>query len=457
MPRTSLHTQRNPLLRLGNALGLGAILLLPGTAAAGSWDTRTAAGMEVHVYTPDSLSPVGDGRGLMLVMHGCVQTHDDLQSLGNLEAGAETFGVVMAVPLVPNGGVYAGCWDYYGPMHTRDNRHNDDLLALTAELSADPQLTVDPAQVYITGFSSGGGQAVALGCLAPDIYAGVGIAAGPSLGTDAFEIGFVSTDAQTTATLCESIAGGYAGEFATQLVGVFTGTSDFTVAQEYATINADMFAIRYGGLSPQPGALDVSSVPGHEPAGEGTLYSDNEGPRIALIKATGAPHAWPAGSGPGVMSSFVQPSGVDYGSFLADFFTANNRRVEDGEDPTTGGESDTDSDSDGSESDASSGSSDSDASATDGSGSEGSDTDEASESGGSDAGSGDGSDSDESEDSSESSDSGASASGTPNYDTNGMFDDGSEDGCSCTQQGSSTSFAPLLLMFAFGLRRRSNR
>ncbi|MEZ4382761.1 MAG: PHB depolymerase family esterase [Nannocystaceae bacterium] len=440
------------------ALGLG--LLAPNVAAAGSWEARTVAGVQAHVYTPDSLSPVGDGRGLLVVMHGCVQKADDLKMLGNLEAGAEAFGVVMAVPQVPGGGVYAGCWDYYGSTHTRDSRHNDDILGLTAELTADPDLDVDPDQVYISGFSSGGGEALIMGCLAPDIFAGAGIAAGPAVGTDAFQIGLVSTDAAAAAALCETLAGGNAGDFSTQLAAVYAGTLDYTVAQGYAPINAEMFAARYGGLSAEPGALDVAGLAGYQPAGEGTLWSDADGPRIALIEADGGSHAWPAGSGAGGVSSFVEAKGVDYGSFLAEFFTTNNRRVEPiGETSTsTGGDSDssgTDG-SDGTSDGTASGGSDSSGSSSGGSssgGSTGGSSDGGSDSSGGSDGSGatDGSDSDDS----------ASASATANYGSFGGDDD-EEGGCACSVDAPAGEGAPLLSLAFAGLalglvRRRRSR
>jgi poly(3-hydroxybutyrate) depolymerase len=403
---------------------------------------------------------VGDGRGLLVVMHGCVQKADDLKANGNLEAGAESFGVVMAVPQVPGGGVYAGCWDYYGAAHTRDNRHNDDLLGLTAELIDDASLEIDPDQVYISGFSSGGGEALIMGCLAPDVYAGAGIAAGPSVGTEAVQIGFVSTDTASAAALCETLAGANAGDFSTQLAAVYAGTLDYTVAQDYATINAEMFALRYGGLSPEPGALDVASLAGHEPAGEGTLWSDDDGPRIALIQATGGSHAWPAGSGPGGVTSFVEAKGVDYGSFLAEFFTTNNRRVDPiGEETTTGGESDSDSDGSGSGGTDGSGSDGSSDGGSDADGSSASDGGSASDgsSGSSDGGTGGSSDGGTGGSDSDASDS-ASASATANYGSFGDDGDDGEGGCACSVDDAGGSGSLLgLSLFALGLAARRRR
>jgi len=446
------------------SFGLAVGLCLHSPNAHAAWDTRTLADVEVHLYTPVGLSPIGDGRSLMVVLHGCVQTNDDLKARANLENAAEAYGMVMALPRVPLGGVYSGCWDYYGPLHTRDSRHNDDVLAMTQELLGDPDLDVDPAQVYITGFSSGGGEALVLACLAPDIYAGAGIAAGPALGTEALELSFVATDVATTANLCAELAGEQAPEFSTQLAAVYTGTQDFTVAQGYAPLNTSMFNSRYGELNQQIN-FDVATLVGYQPAGQGTLWHDSEGPRVALIQATGGGHAWAAGTGPGVATAFVEPFGVDYGSFLAEFFTLNNRRVVvDGE--TTGGEPDSETDS-GTDS-----GSDSDGSVTDDSAA-GTDTSNSETGSASDNSSGDSSDSDSStSEASKTSGEGTSNTG-PNSDANGSQGSGSptsaggvEDnsnaaGCACRhtdQTGHRGTPAPLLVLFGLGyLRGRRSR
>ncbi|MEZ4451563.1 MAG: PHB depolymerase family esterase [Nannocystaceae bacterium] len=439
------------MTRAPRALLLAAIVAgAPGLAHAG-WETRTVAGVETEVYAPASLSPVGDGRGLLIVLHGCTQTAKQIASLANLQAGAEAFGVVMAVPQVPGGGVYAGCWDYYGTAHDRMSRHDDDLLGLASELGADPALKIDPDQVYVAGLSSGGGEALVLGCLAPDVFAGIGLAASPGLGTEVFEFSSVSTTAAEAAALCETFAGAAAPRFADQLTVVYNGSMDFTVAQGYAPLNVETMSIRYGGGLTES-ALDVASLAGYEPAGEGTIWSDGEGPRIARILGQGGGHAWPAGTGPGAAQSFVEPKGVDLGAFMAEFFTENNRRVDGGQVDTTDGSSSGDdtSGSGGTEGTGSTG-------GTGGTGGTGS-------SGGTGSGgSSDGSDgsSDGTCDAGGTDDGGSTGGGVMTSAgalTSGGLDRGGEDeGCACRSGGppSSAIFGLLLLALA-GRRRRSS-
>lgn len=317
------------MTRLGARFVL-ATALLPATAAA-AWESKTAGGMNTHVYTPATVSKIGDGRALMIVLHGCTQTAQHLRDHGNFEPTAEAFGVVVAVPDVPDGGVIAGCWDYYGPTHSRTTRHDAPLIALAEELRDDPTYDVDPAQVYLVGFSAGGGQALVTACLAPEIFGGVAATAGPAVGTTISEILSATTTAQQAAGVCETLAGEHAGELATQLAVTFTDTFDATVDQDYARINADMFALLYAGgpeaMEIEP--LDVSGLQGVTPQGTGSIYADTTGPRVATIHSTGVGHNWPAGSGEVAPPlSFVSGIGVNFSWFVAEFFAASSLRAD---------------------------------------------------------------------------------------------------------------------------------
>lgn len=416
---------------------LVALLLgsLPGRALA-AWQTRDLAGVDTRVYTPSTVSPVGDGRALMVGLHGCNQTADQLMQHGNFEAAAEDFGVVIALPNVPGGGVLAGCWSYYGPVHSRTGGHSGPVIELAQALRDELKYAIDPAQIYLAGFSAGGGQAVVLGCLAPDLFAGVGVAAGPAVGTTGDQIARVGTTVEQAAALCEQLAGPHAGDFTTQLAVAFTDTSDFVVAQGYAELNAEMFAqLSAGGIDAMTAApLDVASLPGAMPVGEGTTWADADGPRIAWIASSGVGHAWPAGSGSATGAlAYVSGTGLNFSYVLAEFFAANNRRA--GGDWMPGGDEggSSDGDSDGGDSD-----------------------------GGNDAGAGSGGDADDDE-ASTGDDAGTSdaASGDAADDTS-LSGPGADDrieptGCQCSTRPDALAFPGWLLLGLLGLTSRETR
>lgn len=265
----------------------------------------------------------------MLVLHGCTQQATSLRSDGNLEPAAEAYGIVMALPQVPNGGVIAGCWDYYGTVHTRSNKHNGAILQIVSGLKGDAALGIDEDQVYIAGLSSGAGQAAVSGCLAPDVFAGVGINAGPMVSTASTQVAQVAGTTAQGVSACQTFAGSQSAHFATQLASVIQGTMDFIVAQGYAQRNADVLRTIYGDGTPLAGTtLDVSQLPGHQPAGTGSVYSDAEGPRVQLVMVTGMGHAFPAGSGDGFELNFIAKRGPSWPMMLATLFSENNRRID---------------------------------------------------------------------------------------------------------------------------------
>ena len=183
---------------------------------------RTAGGMTVELYRPSTAPALPGGRALMVSLHGCVQTSQVLKNGGNWTATADEHGMVVAVPAAPNGGVLLGCWDYYDTNHSRTSpaRHDDNLLDLVSALLADTSLGIDPDQVYVSGLSSGGGQAMVMGCLAPDVFAGVGIAAGPTVGTTSGQIGSVATTLAQARSTCRTFAGTHAADFGSQVTSV---------------------------------------------------------------------------------------------------------------------------------------------------------------------------------------------------------------------------------------------
>lgn len=301
-----------------------------GNVTPGSWTTNSnLEGMEVHIYTPNSTTSNGK-RALMITLHGCAQSNEVVRDNWGWEDEADQYGMVVAAPMAPNGGVIASCWDYYDSNHSRSNpgRHDDNLIDLALTMINDSNLNIDADQVYVSGLSSGGGETFVMGCVAPEIFAGIGINAGPAVGTSSNQIGSVAANASQAKSTCLSFAdNGNQGAFDTQITSVVHGNSDYTVAQGYADVDADAMASIYG-VSQDSGTNSVSG------GGTETTWSDAQGTRVSKIMVSGLGHAWPGGND-STGGSYTDHNTIDYPAFLTAYFFENNRRADFTNDDTT--------------------------------------------------------------------------------------------------------------------------
>ncbi|HVK54829.1 MAG TPA: hypothetical protein VM532_07340, partial [Burkholderiales bacterium] len=78
------------------------------------WNEVNFPNHPTWVFMPSKPMPTGK-HALMLVLHGCNQTHDQFKKFGNLEKSAEARGVVVAIPDVGLkffGDQNQRCWDF---------------------------------------------------------------------------------------------------------------------------------------------------------------------------------------------------------------------------------------------------------------------------------------------------------------------------------------------------------
>ncbi|GGW74956.1 extracellular catalytic domain type 1 short-chain-length polyhydroxyalkanoate depolymerase [Alteromonas halophila] len=290
---------------------------------AGSWQNNQSVGgfNNVHIYTPDGQSPVGSGRALLVVLHGCTQSIDAYLS-ANLEDAAEAYGMVVAVPDAMNKAGFS-CWSYWQGAKSRSAGDYQNLITLANNLSADSNYNIDADQVYIAGLSSGAAFANTTACLAPDVFAGMGISAGPSIGTSSSgAIG--SCEYANVAQRCQQYAGSYSSYFDTQVASLAHGDADTTVDQCYNRQNAEGMAAVYG-VSEQAGSNVIGS--GSRTADE-YLWDDN---RVSMLWLNGVDHAWSGGQG--ASGSYINGSGINYAMYLGEYFSNNNARVSRNEAP----------------------------------------------------------------------------------------------------------------------------
>ncbi|WP_317932178.1 PHB depolymerase family esterase [Halioxenophilus sp. WMMB6] len=294
---------------------------------AGDWQSTVIADMPTQIYLPSTPAKVASGRALMVSLGGCGQQDADdteFRDQSNWPATADEYGMVVAIPNAPDEGVtWAGCWDYYKSDHSRSTRHDDNLLQLVAELIGRAQLNIDPNQVYISGLSSGGGMVNVLLCLAPELFAGGGIAAGPALGSSMWQTRKVAVSVEQVVAGCRTLAGSQAEALQTQIAAIVWGDQDSLAAPGYAEVSAAAYAQLYGATK----NAAVTAVPGVKLNGLQESWSDSRGPRVLAITIAGLGHAWPAGGGSGA-SKYMDNSSINFPRVLTDFLFANNRRVQ---------------------------------------------------------------------------------------------------------------------------------
>lgn len=302
------------------------------SAAAGSWSSEEVIGgtLETFVYIPATDPALNGKRALMISLHGCIQDNEDLVEAGNWEAVANRYGMVVALPQAEGAGLLGlmGCWDFH--TGTRANRNSSDqkyLLELVQALLKRPELNIDPAQVYLTGLSSGAGIANQMWCLAPEVFAGVGVVAGPAPGSEGARADLKSpaVSVEQGRKNCEQFApttNRYALQ--TQLWNTAHGSEDQLVSPLHARRNAEIAAAVYGQQQPVNECGHETFTAGSKKV-EANFWCDANGQRISALKLEDMGHAWPSGSKDGF---FIDGTHLDYPAWITQWFFVNNRRVQ---------------------------------------------------------------------------------------------------------------------------------
>jgi poly(hydroxyalkanoate) depolymerase family esterase len=145
------------------------------------------------VYTPKTFSKKAPNkRGVVFHLVGCGELPYQVAEGSGWPEVAEAYGLVVVVPevidpLYPNlAAPNVGCYDFGTTAVTQPTKYSTDHAALIAagqKIVHNADLAIDPRQVYIAGLSAGATVAMQVACMAPDVFAGVGSVAGPSLGT----------------------------------------------------------------------------------------------------------------------------------------------------------------------------------------------------------------------------------------------------------------------------------
>jgi poly(hydroxyalkanoate) depolymerase family esterase len=331
-------------------------------------------------FMPASALPNGK-HALMIVLHGCNQTFNQFRQFANLEDAATKRGILLAIPDVGTqhfGNDIQRCWNYD---QAQDNNHHMDEIIKMADTLADAGSgnNVDRSQIYIVGLSSGGALALDIACKRPDLFAGVGSVAGPSVGSmqglatnGPFDlppiklppglppIPMLKNNVDNATDTCKALAAstGTANQLETQIANIAVGDMD-----KGSPSHNDRFPFQApidqtecdhaGQVALIPYKWDQDNVEsfrriygagdlGSEVAVQGGLATmrvaaKNGKARVAFVTIKNVGHAWPAGKGTGTCIAKDNPDeqnagiwiarqGLDYPEFITSWLMANNAR-----------------------------------------------------------------------------------------------------------------------------------
>jgi poly(hydroxyalkanoate) depolymerase family esterase len=163
---------RRPLALVFAALLVGA----PTSAAmaAGTFVAGTHEGRAYRLWVP---TPPGAAGPLIVALHGCWQTPEDLALGTRLNEAAERRGLLVLYPAQGRADNPYRCWNWFEPTNqTASGAESSAVLGLMRHVQR--ERGVREARAIVLGFSAGGFMAVNLVCVAPQLFAGVGVAAG---------------------------------------------------------------------------------------------------------------------------------------------------------------------------------------------------------------------------------------------------------------------------------------
>lgn len=167
-----------PLLSSGPAhAGTTEAYTLPAQPHPGSRERR------YKVYLPDGLNGPAP---LVMALHGCQQTHDDVLRDWGLTAAADRHRFILVAPFITSydGARNPNCWGFWFDQHRREGRGEPEDLHQIAR-AVEARHPVDPRRRYVLGLSSGGAMAVVLSVTHNEYFAAVASASGLPYGEDA--------------------------------------------------------------------------------------------------------------------------------------------------------------------------------------------------------------------------------------------------------------------------------
>ena len=294
-----------------------------GTTFSGTY-TGSAGSRAYRGYVPSSYV-AGQALPLVVVLHGCTQSAQIMQSLTRFSELAESRHFIVVFPEQPSSANQQKCWNFFQDAHAHRGSGEPSLIAgITTWVQQ--HYTVDSHRTYVAGLSAGGAMSSVMGATYPDLYAAIGVGSGCEYAATATCAGYKSADPGQAGKAAYTAM----GQFARPLpVIAFEGDKDTTVPP----VNADQLISQWqltadlADDATANGSVPVASlktVQGQVPGGESytqTVYGDAQGNELMqswLVHGMG--HAWSGGCS---CQKYSDPTGPDETAAMYAFFMSH--------------------------------------------------------------------------------------------------------------------------------------
>ncbi|HEV7438163.1 MAG TPA: PHB depolymerase family esterase [Methylobacterium sp.] len=282
--------------------GEGAFVALSFSNAEGARDYK--------LYIPSRPAAAAT---LVVMLHGCSQSPDDFAAGTGMNRLAEAEGFFVAYPAQSGRANGQKCWNWFEP---RDQGRESGEAAIVAGITRAVMEAhrIDPARVYIAGFSAGAAAAANIARAYPDLYAAVGVHSGLAAGC-ARDLSSAMMAMQMGAPgLTEPNGFGAPVEDLRIPTIVFHGDGDGTVSPR----NGDQ-VLAQAGIAALRASEETGAENGHPYTR--TRYADAEDRVLVeswLVRGSG--HAWSGGDPAG---SYTDPRGPDASRAMLAFFAGH--------------------------------------------------------------------------------------------------------------------------------------